>query len=682
MFCFERQEFFCAKCDFKGHNQRHVKCEGEVNKDILDIKETAIKLATTFNADILKFKQRTRVLFDYKENAMKLHVIEAFMRLAIFHFSCLGHIKSESNNIAQNETDFQFLNLLIGSPKNFIEIINNLFKAKNVKELWKLYKKVIVQYVELLKFANLFVDELLAVNQKNRQETIQAICHKIVEEKYLFTCEVNSIIYQSELSEIGWIRIFNTYFHYIYLQDTYLFFPQQTQTIQLNDQQKIEFVSLQVLQNDHQLPLSEMYQFRDKEQDNLKMLRQVQEDIKLVSQDKRSIKPYFLEAFSQVSLQYFEEFREIQSKFSDTCQIYNPKLAFLEFSADLAQRLQVCIEMELIQSSKETQGTIATQIAYLQKMHKYCNELLCIEDPAELQQYVQEKSLKIEQKYLHDQLFKILEDEDYLEEKSGIDNICQLQMQDNQKKLFLQIVYEIRKGETSWYEGQWSNTLGQQIGNGLLLMIDTQNLLEKRELFIGEFKEVYDIQHEILPTQTLVTEQPLYTEDRDFYDEDQDHPVPTETQDRGPDDVTINGEGMYIWSDGTLYNGEWISNLRQGQGEYFWPEGSSYKGNWKNDIWMGEGQYTNSYGVQFKGNWHSHQLLPGNIEVQSEKHFKEKIMIKQVMTIQELDQFDDVKEIVAHFQEPKLNEEDYYEELNEQLLQEEDTLSQGFPSNK
>ena len=104
---------------------------------------------------------------------------------------------------------------------------------------------------------------------------------------------------------------------------------------------------------------------------------------------------------------------------------------------------------------------------------------------------------------MNEELYKILEDEDFLDERQGVANIGNLQMQKNHRKLFAQIVYEIRKGsiidfefmdnikghsepakdisyqplrkigETSWYEGQWSNILGHQIGYGLLLIIDT-----------------------------------------------------------------------------------------------------------------------------------------------------------------------------------------------------------------
>ena len=48
MYCFEKQEFFCAKCDFKPHNQSHSKCEGDSNKDITEMKDTALKAVTTY----------------------------------------------------------------------------------------------------------------------------------------------------------------------------------------------------------------------------------------------------------------------------------------------------------------------------------------------------------------------------------------------------------------------------------------------------------------------------------------------------------------------------------------------------------------------------------------------------------------------------------------------------------
>ena len=47
--------------------------------------------------------------------------------------------------------------------------------------------------------------------------------------------------------------------------------------------------------------------------------------------------------------------------------------------------------------------------------------------------------------------------------------------------------------------------------------------------------------------------------------------------------IFLNGKGIYIWSDGTSYNGDWRNNGRFGYGVYEWPEGSKYEGFWEND---------------------------------------------------------------------------------------------------
>ena len=79
-------------------------------------------------------------------------------------------------------------------------------------------------------------------------------------------------------------------------------------------------MALQILQNDQQISLHDMYLHKDKDQDNIQMLHslKVKLDTLLSEDHTRSIKPYFLEAYAQVSLQWFDEYKDIQSKFSDT----------------------------------------------------------------------------------------------------------------------------------------------------------------------------------------------------------------------------------------------------------------------------------------------------------------------------------------------------------------------------
>lgn len=42
-------------------------------------------------------------------------------------------------------------------------------------------------------------------------------------------------------------------------------------------------------------------------------------------------------------------------------------------------------------------------------------------------------------------------------------------------------------GDNEWYEGQWSNQNFSHKGSGLLVIFDIENLVERREIFIGEF---------------------------------------------------------------------------------------------------------------------------------------------------------------------------------------------------
>ena len=44
-----------------------------------------------------------------------------------------------------------------------------------------------------------------------------------------------------------------------------------------------------------------------------------------------------------------------------------------------------------------------------------------------------------------------------------------------------------------------------------------------------------------------------------------------------------HGTGTMIYEDGSIYDGEWLNDLRHGPGRYTWPNGIVYNGEWKND---------------------------------------------------------------------------------------------------
>lgn len=62
-----------------------------------------------------------------------------------------------------------------------------------------------------------------------------------------------------------------------------------------------------------------------------------------------------------------------------------------------------------------------------------------------------------------------------------------------------------------------------------------------------------------------------------------------------------NGWGILYTSNGDIYLGEWLNNNMEGQGSYYWANGESYIGQWKNDEHEGLGFYSWPDGSSYKG---------------------------------------------------------------------------------
>jgi hypothetical protein len=41
-----------------------------------------------------------------------------------------------------------------------------------------------------------------------------------------------------------------------------------------------------------------------------------------------------------------------------------------------------------------------------------------------------------------------------------------------------------------------------------------------------------------------------------------------------------HGNGLYVWNDGSMYDGGWYENKINGEGCYVWPDGRKYEGEW------------------------------------------------------------------------------------------------------
>ncbi|WMJ75095.1 hypothetical protein RCC89_18280 [Cytophagaceae bacterium ABcell3] len=70
-----------------------------------------------------------------------------------------------------------------------------------------------------------------------------------------------------------------------------------------------------------------------------------------------------------------------------------------------------------------------------------------------------------------------------------------------------------------------------------------------------------------------------------------------------------HGKGTYKWKEGDVYEGSFVNDKRDGQGTYHWANGNRYEGGWKNDQRSGFGiLYDRDNKVILKGNWKDNEL--------------------------------------------------------------------------
>ena len=64
-----------------------------------------------------------------------------------------------------------------------------------------------------------------------------------------------------------------------------------------------------------------------------------------------------------------------------------------------------------------------------------------------------------------------------------------------------------------------------------------------------------------------------------------------------------DGDGVWVWVDGSYYMGEWKVGKRHGQGRHVFADGSSYEGEWKDDKFHGFGCHEWSDGSRLEGDF-------------------------------------------------------------------------------
>lgn len=73
--------------------------------------------------------------------------------------------------------------------------------------------------------------------------------------------------------------------------------------------------------------------------------------------------------------------------------------------------------------------------------------------------------------------------------------------------------------------------------------------------------------------------------------------------------IYLNGIGIGIWNDDTIYRGEFRKFLKNGIGLYRWPDGTLYKGEWKNNNINGTGVLSFNDGRIYEG-----EFVDGKLE--------------------------------------------------------------------
>ena len=72
-----------------------------------------------------------------------------------------------------------------------------------------------------------------------------------------------------------------------------------------------------------------------------------------------------------------------------------------------------------------------------------------------------------------------------------------------------------------------------------------------------------------------------------------------------------NGQGTFIWSDGTKYVGEYKNGLPNGHGTETWSDGSKYVGEFKDGKYHGQGTITWSDGTKYVGEYKDNKRWNG-----------------------------------------------------------------------
>ncbi|HQS56276.1 MAG TPA: hypothetical protein PLK14_14295, partial [Sediminibacterium sp.] len=70
-----------------------------------------------------------------------------------------------------------------------------------------------------------------------------------------------------------------------------------------------------------------------------------------------------------------------------------------------------------------------------------------------------------------------------------------------------------------------------------------------------------------------------------------------------------NGKGKFTWSNGDVYNGDWVNGVPQGKGEMTWQKKEYYIGDWVNGVRQGKGRSRDTEDRVREGDWVNGKFL-------------------------------------------------------------------------
>ncbi len=75
---------------------------------------------------------------------------------------------------------------------------------------------------------------------------------------------------------------------------------------------------------------------------------------------------------------------------------------------------------------------------------------------------------------------------------------------------------------------------------------------------------------------------------------------------------TQNGKGIFKWINGDSYEGDFVNNKMQGFGIYYFYNGDKYEGDWVSGVKQGQGKYTYASGIIKEGKWVNNTFVSSN----------------------------------------------------------------------